>query len=71
MMLERLKMMGGTIFLYLCGMELIQKDFHKCILNIGNMDELDIDGFISSMMNGKGWISFMSSDKLDYMNNID
>jgi hypothetical protein len=25
----------------------------------------------SSMMNGKGWISFMSGDKLDYMNNID
>lgn len=34
------------------------------------MYELDI-GFISSMMNGKGWISFMSGDKLDYMNNID
>jgi hypothetical protein len=25
------------------------------------MDELDIDGFTSSMMNGKGWISFMST----------
>jgi hypothetical protein len=35
------------------------------------MDELDIDGFTSSVMNGKGWISFMSGDKLDYMNNID